>query len=102
MEKFLKANKKLEDTVNVSFYCTYKKVLIFTIFTHFLKVFEANLSLATVSDRLNELNFGDSLKEEDFLKKETEELFAKMETSYKESFSQVYHDQKLNKNYYCS
>ena len=58
------------------------------------KVFEANLSLATVSDRLNELNFGDSLKEEDFLKKETEELFAKMETSYKESFSQVYHFQK--------
>jgi len=78
VEKFLKANKKLEDTVNV---------------------FEANLSLATVSDRLNELNFGDSLKEEDFLKKETEELFAKMETSYKESFSQIKETLQLKQEY---
>jgi len=63
-------NAKLEDIVNVM---------------------EANFSLASVSDRLQQLNFQetDLLKQSGYLKKETENVLSKMETSYKESFSQI-------------
>ena len=52
---------------------------------------EANCSLASVSDRLQELNFQEcsTLEQSDYLQKETKEVFSKMENSYKDSFSQV-------------
>ena len=52
-------------------------------------MFEANLSLATLADKLQELKFGDKIKREEFLKNETEEVLSKMESSFKDSFSQV-------------
>ena len=51
-------------------------------------MFEANLSLSTLAEKLQELKFGE--ESEDFLKNETEEVMSKMESSFKDSFSQVY------------
>ena len=50
-------------------------------------MFEANLSLSTLAEKLQELKFRE--KREDFLKNETEEVMSKMESSFKDSFSQV-------------
>lgn len=50
-------------------------------------MFEANLSLSTLAEKLQELKFGE--ESEDFLKNETEEVMSKMESSFKDSFSQV-------------
>ena len=54
-------------------------------------MFEANLSLATLCDKMQGLKFGENetLSKINFLKTETEELLAKMDSSYKDSFSQV-------------
>ena len=55
------------------------------------QVFEANLSLATLAESLQELKFSEDalFKKDDFLKTETEAILSKMENSFKESFSQV-------------
>ena len=52
-----------------------------------LQVLEANVSLATLSESLQEMNFNREKK--DFFNQETEQVLLKMQSSFKESFSQV-------------
>ena len=54
---------------------------------YLLQVLEANVSLTTLAERLQELNF--NREKQDFLNEETEQVFSKMQSSFKDSFSQV-------------
>ena len=54
---------------------------------YLLQVLEANVSLTTLAERLQELNF--KREKQDFLNEETEQVFSKMQSSFKDSFSQV-------------
>ena len=51
------------------------------------QVLEANVSLATLAESLQELNF--NREKEDFLKEETEQVLSKMQSSFEVSFGQV-------------
>ena len=54
---------------------------------YLLQVLEANVSLATLSESLQEMNFNREKK--DSFNQETEQVLLKMQFSFKDSFSQV-------------
>jgi len=65
-----------------------------------LQVLEANVSLATLSESLQEMNFNREKK--DFFNQETEQVLLKMQSSFKESFSQIKEALKTKQDYLSS